>query len=141
MNVMMSLAHNTSSSTLPYKLGPEDLGDFSLIGRYKIVRDVVFIRKNVMVHVSKDESDFDIVGLARWIDEHLTFVPRDAMTRQIPVPKGVSVRWPGSSRVAHVAVGPGASDLPVQAKVGEMLLIHLDPPGGADPKGFDLRQK
>jgi hypothetical protein len=137
---LIQIATNTNMTVIPYQTGPSDLGDISLVGKFKVNNRVMFLKKNVVVDIRRDHSEADILGLARWIDDRLTLVPVEEVTRQMPVPRKIVASRTRGGAGASMSFLPNETMTTIRGQVGEPLVIRIDPPMGTDANRYDLEQ-
>ncbi|MBK8725112.1 MAG: hypothetical protein IPL96_03405 [Holophagaceae bacterium] len=135
--------HGYSGSKIPRISGPKNLGDISLVGINNSIDTITFWKKNLIVKIRRYESNFDTMGLAHWIHDHLTLVPPEEVTRQVPTPQKVIVGLEKSGPETSLVIYPSdtASANSLAARVGETIVIRVTPPSGAPEDRYDLKQQ
>jgi len=136
----LQIATNTNMTVIPYQNGPSDIGDISLVGKYKNKDRIIFLKKNVVVDIRRDHSEIDILNIARWIQDHLLLVPIEEVTKQMPMPHKIIASRKMGGIDAPMAFHANEAMVELRGRVGELLVIHLDPPMGTDVNRYDLEQ-
>jgi hypothetical protein len=64
---LLNVAVNTTMMEIPYRKGPIELGDISIINTGEMIRNVVWVFKNVCFRISDLDNSIDVLAFARWL--------------------------------------------------------------------------
>lgn len=148
INQLIKESCNNSLFDSMHSLGPSDIGDISLTVLGQNSKEISFVVGGLLVAIETENSTFDVLALARWIQSQLTIRSMSEIAIQFPAPTDITIRK--GARVQNLSLGipmvaKGASISPqtseiTNARIGEPLVIRINPPVGADASRYDLEQ-
>jgi hypothetical protein len=148
-NQLIKEACNNSLFDSIHSAGPSDIGDLSLTALGQDSKEISFVIGGLLVTVEAENSTFDVLDLARWIQSQLTIRPVSEISNQFPAPTDITIKKIqgaqnlklGISMITRgVSISPQTSEV-TNAKIGEPLVIRVNPPVGTDANRYELEQK
>ena len=124
---LLEVASNTMMLEIPYKPGPEGLGDLAVEHANPNIQDLIWVFRNVCVRIEERDRILDASAVARWLQKEMEGQVVAKVSEHRPQIEEVRV---SSQRVRvgetfTVEVAPAAGEVPKQ------LLVELEQEGDA----------
>jgi hypothetical protein len=127
----------TSKYPIPGERGPIDIGDFSIQFGGGVNSELRFIRKNIFVGLTREDSTVSIFEISRWIQSQFHMQPRREVQEKSPRPSRETI---GKQSIREGEALLSAKAAPLRGKVGEPIEINVEMPAGAVKSNYLIQE-
>lgn len=142
---VLAVASDTQADFFVWQVGPPDLGTISLVPIYR-KGEVFFLKQNVGVFIEADNTDFDYLAFAHWLDAQLVPQRYEDAIHQIQKPDGIRIQLLERERTTFkwVQMGEAVKVLPEEplarlaVHVGQVVAIGFQPSPNTSASRFSV---
>jgi len=139
---IFSYYSGSSSQRIEGQRGPADIGEFSIEKHDKDGSEIFFSEKNICIRIHSSDLQFDIIGLARWIQNQFQKSTWRDISKELPLPIRDSI-GKGNTREGKLAQSSPLE--PLLGQIGKPIEISVEMPSGKGhqyifKEDFDINQ-